>query len=684
MSRVADDRALSPDFEPFMCGLAGFLVPNGRSGALDAIARDMAETLAHRGPDDAGVWTDEAAGIALAHRRLSVVDLSPAGHQPMRSKSGRFVIVFNGEIYNHRDLRARVEAEGRAPAWRGHSDTEVFLEAISAWGVRRALEASVGMFALALWDCAERTLTLARDRLGEKPLYYGWAGETLLFASELKALRRHPAWSGEIDRAALALLLRHNNVPAPYSIYRGIKKLEPASYLVFGPARREGTAHVYWDAARLALAAEQDPFHGTPEEAVDELESLLRQSIGGQMLADVPLGAFLSGGVDSSTVVALMQAMSPRPVKTFSIGFEEAGYDEARHAKRVARHLGTDHTELYVTMREAMAVIPRLSGIYCEPFADSSQIPTCLVAELARRHVTVSLSGDGGDELFSGYTRYLLADRLWPALAIVPAAVRRGAASLLTRMTAAEWNAAARFPLAVLPRRLRPALPGDKLHKAAQVVALESPGDVYRALISQWQGPNDIVIGGKEPERASASRAGMAPASSPVRRMMLEDLVGYLPDDILVKVDRAAMAVSLESRVPLLDHRLVEFSWRLPMEIVRRRGRSKWPLRQVLYRYVPQALIERPKMGFGVPIDTWLRGPLRDWAESLLGEARLEREGFFNPGPIRRAWAEHLAGHRNLQHQLWTVLMFEAWLETLAPATARHEALSSAGPAAAR
>ncbi len=658
-----------------MCGIAGFLALKAGPAPLEAIARRMADAIAHRGPDDHGVWADAEAGIALGHRRLSIVDLSPAGHQPMISASGRHVIVFNGEIYNHRELRQALEADGKVPAWRGHSDTEVLIEAIEAWGIGAALEKSTGMFAFALWDRARRTLALARDRLGEKPLYYGWAGHAFLFGSEVKALARHPAWVGEIDRDALLLFMRHNNVPAPHSIYRGIRKLSPGSYLLLAPGEREGKLTTYWSAGETARAGAETPFAGTPEEAAGRLESLLRQSLAGQMLADVPLGAFLSGGVDSSTVVALMQAMSTRPVKTFSIGFREAGYDEAAHARAVARHLGTDHTELYVTMREAMDVIPRLPAIYCEPFADASQIPTFLVAELARRHVTVALSGDGGDELFSGYTRYALVERLLPALSRTPAGVKRALSRLVTGVPPERWDRLLGLPLSAVPARLRPSRVGDKLHKAADVVTHDGEDAIYQALISHWPRPGEIVIDGKELARGSGDTAPAAP----VRRMMLDDLTGYLPDDILVKVDRAAMAVSLESRIPLLDHRIVAFSWSLPMEIVRRGGQSKWPLRQVLYRYVPPELIERPKMGFGVPIDSWLRGPLRPWAEDLLSEGRLRREGFLRPEPIREAWRDHLSGHRNLQYRLWPVLMFEAWLE--AGAAGRAEA-GSAGAGA--
>ncbi len=517
------------------------------------------------------------------------------------------------------------------------------------------------MFAFAAWDRNERTLVLARDRLGEKPLYYGWAGSSFLFGSELAALKEHPDWRGEIDRSSLSLLLRHNYVPTPRSIYAGISKLPPASYFVLKPGQRTGNIEVYWDAADISARGMRDPIDGSPSEIVAHTETLIRQSLAGQMMADVPLGAFLSGGVDSSTVVALMQDMSPRPVRTFSIGFEEEGYDEAPHAKAVARHLKTDHTELYVTMQEAMAVVPRLPALYSEPFADVSQIPTVLVSELARAHVTVALSGDGGDEVFSGYRRYRMADQVWPLLAKVPRRLRQGCASLIRSIAPAQWDRMFSLPMRVLPQRMRPSLVGEKLHKAAEVMGLGSSAEVYDTLVSFWQRPEEAVIGSEKPETRAAAPAFDPQSENAVRRMMHLDLVRYLPDDILVKVDRASMSVGLECRVPLLDHRLVEFTWRVPLNVLRRGGQSKWPLRQVLYRHVPRELIERPKSGFAVPIDSWLRGPLRDWAEDLLDERRLANEGFFNPSVIRAAWTCHQSGHRNLHHQLWGVLMFQAW-----------------------
>jgi asparagine synthase (glutamine-hydrolysing) len=639
-----------------MCGLAGFAGFDGADNPR-LTAERMAAALIHRGPDASGLWLDAEAEVALAHRRLSIVDLSPAGAQPMVSHAGRFVLSYNGEIYNFREIVAALEHEGHVSRWRGHSDTEVLLEAIAAWGVARALEHAAGMFAFAVYDKRTRRLTLARDRLGEKPLYYARLGRAFVFASELKALACHPAWSGEIDRCSVAAFMRHNNVPAPRSIYRGVRKLKPGHILELDLETGRETERCYWDP--LARARQAPRFEGSPEEAAQEAETLLRRSVSGQMVADVPLGAFLSGGIDSSTVVALMQAECALSVRTFTIGFDVAGYDEAPHAAKVARHLGTDHTEFYVTEQDALDVIPQLPQIFCEPFADSSQIPTFLVSKLARQHVTVALSGDGGDELFCGYTRYDAARRVWPLLSRLPVGLRGAAAGFLTRIPPQAWDKAAGLG-ARLARREPIARFGDKVHKSASVITARDPTDLYAALVSHWHDPAAVVIGANEEDAGEAPHLGSA-----VRDMMFRDLEGYLPDDILVKVDRAAMAVSLETRAPMLDHRLVEFTWTLPESILTARGRSKWPLRQILGRYLPTELIERPKMGFGIPLDSWLRGRLRDWAESLLAEKRLRDGGLFEPGVVRAAWADHLSGHRNLQYQLWNVLMFEAWRQSI-------------------
>ena len=641
-----------------MCGIAGLLDADARD--LPGVLEAMTETLRHRGPDDDGLWTDPEAGIGLGSRRLAVVDLSEEGHQPMDSASGRYVLAFNGEIYNHLDLRE--ELEGMGHRFRGRSDTEVLLEAVDRWGLRGALERSNGMFAVALWDRQTRRLSLARDRLGEKPLYYGRLGGGFGFASELKALRVHPGFRPEIDRDALALLLRHKYVPAPGSIYRGIRKLPPASVLTIDQeVRGEPAPAAYWSAAEAAERGTFEPFRGPAAEAEEVLDELLRDAVGRRMIADVPLGAFLSGGVDSSTVVALMQARSDRPVRTFTIGFRDAAYDESADARRVAGHLGTDHTELLVTPEEAMEVIPALPEIYDEPFADSSQIPTYLVSRLAREHVTVSLSGDGGDEVFGGYNRYLWADAVWRRFGWMPAGLRRAVAGTLLSVSPRGWDSLATRLGPLLPNAARQRVPGEKVHKLARALRADGPEGLYGTLVSHWQDPASVVLGANG--GGSSTRLDGAALPGLTRRMMYTDTVTYLPDDILVKLDRATMAVSLEGRVPYLDHRVVEFAWRLPLGMRARDGQGKWLLRRVLDRYVPRDLVERPKMGFGLPIGAWLRGPLRDWAESMLHPTRLRREGYLDPRPVRAAWAEHLSGRRNRQYELWDVLMFQAWLE---------------------
>lgn len=647
-----------------MCGLTGFLnLFSLGAYEMQAFALAMSRQLAHRGPDCSGIWCDETAGIVLAHQRLSILDLSPQANQPMLSHCGRYVMAFNGEIYNFPELRRELEAAALALAWRCHSDTEILLAGISAWGLEATLKKTVGMFAFALWDRDSRTLSLARDRFGEKPLYYGWQGQTFLFGSELKALRAHPDFHAEIDREALTLFLRHNYIPAPWSIHQGIFKLPSGTFLQLAAGQTTCTPIPYWSARTTAEAGQRKLFSGSENEAVVELESLLSQAVRGQMVADVPLGAFLSGGIDSTTIVALMREQSTAPVKTFTIGFHETGYDEAKHAQAVARHLGSEHTELYVTPNEALAVIPRLPGIYDEPFADSSQIPTFLVSQLARQHVTVSLSGDGGDELFGGYNRYVWASAIWRKLAWMPRPLRAALAGVLTIVPPAAWNHVFQKLGRLLPATLRHANPGDKLHKAAEILAVRSPEEIYFALVSHWKHPAELVVGGQEPLTVLRDTGKWADLPDFEQRMMYLDSISYLPDDILTKVDRAAMAVSLETRVPMLDHRVFEFSWRLPLSMKIRGGQGKWLLRQVLYRHVPQSLMERPKMGFGVPIDRWLRGPLKEWATALIEPGRLAQEGFFDPLPIRQKWLEHQTGGRNWAYYLWDVLMFQAWLE---------------------
>ena len=649
-----------------MCGFVGFLTT--AAWARDDVAAEllerMANTIVHRGPDSAGYWYDAASGIALGHRRLAIVELSPAGAQPMHSSCGRYVIAFNGEIYNHLELRKQLSEQ----PWRGHSDTETLLAGCSAWGIRATIERSIGMFAMAVWDKKERTLTLARDRLGEKPLYYGWQGQgaeaCLLFGSDLAAFKAHPAFAADINRDALALYMRHNCIPAPHSIYQGIYKLPPGCVLTVSLSTREPKIEPFWSLTQVAQAGVASPFDGTDEQAIDALESLLKDAVRQQMMADVPLGAFLSGGIDSSTVVALMQVQSQRPVKTFTIGFNEEGYNEAVHAKAVAQHLGTDHTELYVTPQQALDVIPKLPGLYSEPFSDSSQIPTFLVSQLARQQVTVSLSGDAGDELFAGYNRYVQTRNVWNKLARLPQSLRRLGAAGIQALSPAVWNTLCNPLQPLLPNSLRQANMGDKLHKAAALLNARGMDELYLGLVTHWE-PAGLVLDAAEPTTCLSGQPLPLAGLDEVQRMMVLDAITYLPDDILVKVDRAAMGVSLETRVPFLDHRVVEFAWRLPQSMKLRDGVGKWALRQVLYRHVPQALIDRPKMGFGVPIDSWLRGPLRDWAEDLLDESRLQQQGYFNPVSVRQKWAEHLSGRRNWQYHLWDVLMFQAWLENI-------------------
>jgi len=639
-----------------MCGIVGFSRPYLSEGQYgDGIAA-MSASLAHRGPDDSGQWHDAAAAIALGHRRLSIIDTSPLGHQPMQSARGRYVIVYNGEVYNFSALRA--ELSGLGASFNGSSDTEVMLAAIEAWGLVRAVGRFAGMFAFALWDRETRTLSLVRDRLGIKPLFWGQVGDLFLFGSELKALLACPGWAPEIDRDSLASYMRWNYVPSPHCIYRHIRKLEPGTILTW---KQEETPSIerYWDArevARLGLAAGCDL---DDLEATRALDELLRDVVADHMVSDVPLGAFLSGGIDSSLVVALMQAQSSRPVKTFSIGFAEARYNEAEHAKAVAGHLGTDHTELYVEGQHALNLVPDLPRHYDEPFADSSQLPTYLVAEMTRRDVTVALSGDGGDELFAGYTRYHWAEMIWRRFGWLPPTLRRGLAGMVRTVPRPVWSLTENFlPAAIGAGRL-----AERAEKWAHYVSQADADGVYYAQHSHWPSPSETVIGGYECNGLATNPELVREVPDFVARMQLMDTLQYLPDDVLTKVDRATMAVSLEARVPLLDHRLVEFAWRLPARMKRREGRSKWLLRQVLDNYVPRHLIERPKTGFGAPVATWLRGPLRDWAEALLRPARLASEGMLAPEPLDRAWRDFQAGRDELREPLWGALMFQAWYE---------------------
>jgi asparagine synthase (glutamine-hydrolysing) len=613
----------------------------------------MASRLRHRGPDAQGIWIDPKAGVAFGHTRLAIIDLSPAGAQPMVSSCGRFVLSYNGEVYNAPEIRAELEAAGRK--FRGHSDTEVMVEGFAVWGVRATIERMIGMFAFAAWDRSTHTLTLARDRLGIKPLYWGRANQCLVFASELKSLMTLPGWQSEIDASALSAFLRYGYVPTPMSIYRGIKKLAPGT-LVECDEDGEVKHAAYWQLSEVAARGQTSLLDVSDTEAQEMLESLLADAVRRRMVADVPVGMFLSGGIDSSTVAALMQANSPRPIRTFSIGFGEPAYDEAAHARQVAAHLGTEHTELYVTPAEAQAVIPKLQDIYDEPFADPSQIPTYIISEMTRRHVTVALSGDGGDEVFAGYNRYGQGLALARMIRTLPKPMRKAMAGAMTAVTPGVWDSLS----IVVPRQIRPRLVGDKIHKLAGVLPENSIG-FYRHLVAQWPEASSLVKGAAAPDESLYAKAVRERFPDDVSWMQYVDTVTYLPDDILAKVDRASMAVALEVRVPLLDHRLVELSWRLPQRLKLRGGTSKWLLRQIAYKYVPKRLLERPKMGFGVPIDQWLRGPLKEWAGDLLSSPAMYGGGLLDRTPIAEKWAQHQAGARNWQYFLWNVLMFEAW-----------------------
>lgn len=642
-----------------MCGVTGLWRWTNFGESIGLSVTRMADALRHRGPDNGGIWVDADAGLAFGHRRLAIVDLSAAGHQPMLSSDERYVLAYNGEIYNHAALRREIDDAGPSVKWRGHSDTETLLEGIRLWGLEAVLEKSVGMFAVALWDRRERTLRLARDRMGEKPLYYGWAGKDFAFASELKALRALPGFDNAVDRDALALFTQACAVPSPFSIYKDIRKLAPGTVLTlsFADVRRRHLPEpvAYWSVALAASAGLSQPV-ADEREGLGQLELLLKQAVADQMVADVPLGAFLSGGVDSSTVVALMQSQSNRPVQTFTVGFDEAGFDEAPYAAAVARHLGTEHHEVRMSPRDAQDVITRLPVIYDEPFADSSQIPTFLVSTVARRKVTVALSGDGGDELFGGYNRYFWGKRIWNWLRLMPLPIRNGIGSGILSIPPSAWQRLG---------QLTPFLsqPGDKAQKLGR--HLQDVGnldDLYRSLVTQWPRSSSLVRDGKAPQRLFDDGQLVRDIGEPEHRMMLWDMLTYLPDDILSKVDRAAMAVSLETRVPMLDHRVVEYSWRLPLGMKIRSGQGKWALRQVLYKYVPRELIERPKAGFAIPVGQWLRGPLRDWAESLLDERRLREEGYLHAALVREKWLEHLSGRQDWTSQLWIILMFQGWL----------------------
>ncbi|SCA56257.1 Asparagine synthetase [Candidatus Terasakiella magnetica] len=636
-----------------MCGIAGLIDLKAQTSTeeLSQLTKRMTDTLYHRGPDGGDVWVDGENGIGLGHRRLAIIDLSQAGHQPMTSYDGRFVIVYNGEVYNANDLRPELEAAGYQ--FNGHSDTEVIVNGFAHWGVKATIEKLIGMFAIAAWDKKEKTFYLVRDRVGIKPLYWAETTNSFLFGSELKALYQHPDCPKEFNRNAIASYLRHNYIPAPLSVFQNIQKLMPGHFLVRNH-QGEQKIESFWSLDNVIT--QNQKFAGSETEAIDQLEDLLKDAVGRRMISDVPLGAFLSGGIDSSTVAALMQQQSDKAIRTFSIGFEEAGYNEAIHAKEVAKHIGTDHTELYVTPSEARDVIPKIADYYDEPFSDSSQIPTYLVSKMTKDHVTVALSGDGGDELFAGYTRYFVGQKLGKHLYSTPKSFRQLGVKLIHSMSPNTWDKIFK----IIPERKRPSLPGDKLYKLAKVMD-GTKNDFYRRLVSHWDQPENIVLNGKEETDLIWNKDLKGITPDFIDQMQYLDTLTYLPDDILTKVDRASMAVSLEARVPLLDHRLIEYAWSLPQSMKIKDGQGKWALRQVLYRHIPKDLIERPKMGFAVPIDQWLRGPLRDWAEDLLNPQALEETGIFNSAPIQEKWNEHQSGQRNLQYHLWDILMFQSW-----------------------
>ncbi len=645
-----------------MCGIVGFWPGNDESGLGDIIKK-MNDSIVHRGPDDEGVWIDDNTHLAMGQRRLSIVDLSPAGHQPMISSTGRYVIVFNGEIYNYKDIRKEIlDYYSGSFSFKGTSDTEVMLEAFEIFGVELSVKKFVGMFAFALFDRKDKKLFIARDRIGEKPLYYGMIGNTFVFASEMKAIYAFPGFNMRIDRNALALYFRYCYIPAPFTISENIKKLMPGTILVYEGSTQKMTEPVpYWSFEEVAHNGIKEPFKGTETDAVLELEALIKTSISGQMIADVPVGAFLSGGIDSSLVVALMQSLSSKPVKTFTIGFNEQGYNEACEAKKIATHLGTEHTELYINPNEAMSVIYDMPHLYDEPFADSSQIPTFLVSKLARSKVTVSLSGDAGDELFGGYNRYFMTEMIWDRLKLIPSGTRKKMSGLFKKVSVENWDRMYSVVKCCIPSKKRVRLFGDKVHKVSDILYNEDIFDLYNGLASLYKNTDLLVKGSREPEvaRDYYRKAAGLPNKE---LMMFIDSMMFLPDDILAKVDRASMGVSLESRVPFLDHRIVEFAWRLPIDYKIKNRQGKAILRKILYKYVPEELFERPKMGFAVPFGEWLKGPLKDWASELLDEKRIKEEGYLDSEIVKNIWNEHLSGVNNWRSILWSVLMFESWL----------------------
>ena len=635
-----------------MCGIVGFV---GQTKYPENCLKEMVNAINHRGPDSKGIWTDSDMGFG--HARLSIIDQSSAGHQPMHSFSRNYVMIFNGEIYNHNEIRLELDSFSKRK-WTGHSDTETLLEAIDLWGLEKTLKKIKGMFAIALWEKRTRNLFLVRDRMGEKPLYYGWVRNQFVFASELKAIKKFPKFNNSIDRKALALFLRFNSIPSPHSIYEDISKLEPGTIIQFNADSKKITKSTYWSTEEEYVKSSFSCFMGSSEDAVIQLESILSKAVSSQMQADVPLGAFLSGGIDSSLIVALMQSQSDNKINTFSIGFNDSAFNEAKHALKVSNHLGTNHHELYVNESDALEIIPNLPYIYDEPFADSSQIPTYIVSRFAKEKVSVSLSGDAGDELFGGYNRYIYANRVHAIVRRIPICIRRSFSKALLNMSEEKLDKI----FGAMTRKSYANI-GDKIHKSASILSADSVHDSHFKLVSQIYDPENWLVYSSEYKTKFNDDISRFTGLNSIEKMMGYDLITYLPTDILTKVDRAAMAVSLETRIPFLDPDVIKFSASLPMDYKIRNGTSKWILREVLYKYIKKELVERPKMGFAIPLAEWLRGPLQDWAESQLSEKRLSEEGFFNVEFVRNKWLEHLSNKKNWHHQLWNVLMFQSWLE---------------------
>lgn len=685
-----------------MCGIAGIFKPRGSASAqtLADVARLMGEAIRHRGPDDAGVWVNSEQTVALSHQRLAIIDLSAHGHQPMHSSSDKYTICFNGEIYNHLELRQELEGHNHQIQWRGHSDTETLLYCFERWGIKQTLAKLLGMFAIAVWDKAEHKLSLARDRLGEKPLYYGWVGsgaeECFAFGSELKALRALPMFNNSVSRPALAQYFRFTYIPAPHSIYQDIYKLEPGcllevdqklikappEQLIYAPHTHDGFVLDHWWRLNDVVCSSQKNKITNIDEAIETLDHTLQQAVKSQLISDVPLGAFLSGGIDSTTVVGMMQRQSTTPVKTFTIAFENPNFDESPFAKQTAQHFGTDHHEIFVGAKDIQNVIPIVPEIYDEPFADSSQLPTYLICKGARAHATVALTGDGGDELFGGYNRYLLGPRIWKNIGWIPTPLKTTLAQGIHAIPTYTLDTLARSIFKVLPTRLHINRVGEKAHKlASRLHYVRSSDDLYLSLISEWHDVADILnspltsesIYAGTTEQSLLQRLAPPDTLGDQERMMYWDALSYLPDDILCKVDRAAMRVGLETRTPFLDHRVIALAWRIPLEMKIRDGRGKWLLRRVLDKYIPPSLMDRPKSGFAVPVGEWLRGPLMSWAEDMLDPSQLKKDGFLNVARVQELWQQHKEGLQDWTARLWTILMFQSWLraQPVAPANCR-------------